>query len=161
VNGKGPDLKWMDVFADPYLRTEGGRGVFLAGVTLGMVARGQARGTSIDAAPLFKQMNFGRMQMRDLRAHLGRIPELSRHYELQSPGRVEQLAALSGDLLLRGGESELGVNGNFAFAVAFLGAWNYFAQIFGIEVKAPQGEEAVGASDGTMSEPEETERQEA
>lgn len=161
MNGKGPDLSWIEAFADPYLHTEGGRGVFLAGVTLGMVARGQARGTTIDAAPLFKQINFGRMQMRDLRAHLGRIPELTRHYGLQSPGRVEQLAALSGDLLLRGGERELGVDGNFAFAVAFLGAWNYFALVFGIEGKPQHGEESGGTDVDGGVDAEDTEDEEA
>lgn len=37
-------LDFFDEFTDPYLKTKSGRGVFLAGVVLGFIARSQARG---------------------------------------------------------------------------------------------------------------------
>ena len=117
----------------------GTRGGWTAAAATAFVGAGR-RGLLLPIRQVLRQLagfidNLGRLQLRLLQNRL--------------------------TLLLRGGEGELGVNGNFAFAVAFLGAWNYFAQIFGIEVKASQGEELAGASDVTMSEPEETERQEA
>lgn len=128
---------FFDDFADPYLKTESGKGVFCAGIALGMVALGQAgKEGTIDRAPLFKQMNFGRMKKRDISRHLARVPELTRAYHLDYAGMIESLTAQSGELLLRGNERELGVDGNFAFSVAFLNAKKYFWVIFKSEKKS-------------------------
>ena len=132
---------FFEDFADPYMKTETGRGVFEAGIVLGMVALGQAgKGGSIDSAPLFKQTNFGRMKKRDISRHLARIPQLTRAYHLDYAGMIESLAAHAGDLLMKGKERELGVDGNFAFSVAFLNAKKYFWTIFKSEKKAEEAE---------------------
>jgi len=129
-------FEFFDDFADPYLKTVGGKGVFEAGIVLGMVAFGQAgKGGSIDSAPLFKQINFGRMKKRDVMRHLARVPELTRAYHLDYAGMIESLAAHAGDFLMKGKERELGVDGNFAFSVAFLNAKKYFWTIFKSEKK--------------------------
>ena len=118
-------LEWLNEFADPYLRTAGGQGVF-SGIVLGMAARYQvSKEEDIDAAPMFKQIMFGKMQRRDLLRHLSRVPELIRAYDI--PYRIsEQLSGLAGDLLLKG-TTEMGVDGNFAFSVAFLNAMSISA----------------------------------
>lgn len=127
-----PELDFFDAFQDPYLKQDEGRGVFLAGVLLGMVAYGQAGGGAIDSAPLYKQLNFGRVQRRDLLKHMSRIPELTRVYQLKGAGRLEALCGKAGEMLLSGNGAELGVEGNFAFSVAFLNARDYyFKKIFG------------------------------
>ncbi len=129
-------FEFLDEFADPYLKTDSGRGIFNAGIVLGMVALGQAgKGGAIDSAPLFKQMNFGRMKKRDISRHLARVPELTRAYHLDYAGMIESLTARAGELLLRGSERELGVDGNFAFSMAFLNAKKYFWTIFKSEKK--------------------------
>ena len=71
----------------------------MAGVALGMLARAQIReNQSLDDAPLFKQVNFGKMQMRDPKASY-RVPELTRAYRVSAPGRLERLAGEAGSLL--------------------------------------------------------------
>lgn len=129
-------FEFFEDFADPYLKTESGRGIFEAGIVLGMLALGQAgKGGSIDSAPLFKQMNFGRMKKRDILRHLARVPELTRAYHLDYAGMIESLTTQAGELLMRGNERELGVDGNFAFSMAFLNAKKYFWTIFKSEKK--------------------------
>ncbi|NLL37345.1 MAG: CRISPR-associated protein [Fretibacterium sp.] len=120
-------LEFFDDFQDPYLQTSEGQGIFLSGLILGMLARGQAGpGGAIDSAPMYKQIRFGRMQRRDLLKHLARVPELGRAYRVGYAGMLESLCAEAGRLLLEGKPQELGVEGNFAFAVAFLNAPDYF-----------------------------------
>ena len=132
------NLDWLEKFADPYLKTTSGQGVFLSGVVLGMLAKYQVKkGEDIDSAPIFKQIVFGKMQRRDLLRHLSRVPELIRAYDIPYKGYIQQLAGKSGDLLLKGA-SEMGVDGNFVFSVAFLNAGDYFWRIFG----KPQNENA-------------------
>ncbi len=149
-------LEFLDNFKDPYLNTVEGRGVFLAGVVLGMLALAQTPpGGTIDAAPIYKQLNFGRMRRRDLRTHMSRVTTLIDVYVKDpNPGRetgsdvtdaketfkikdytgfaqmLKSLAARSGEMLLSCGERDLGVDGNFTFSVAFLNAPNYFWTIF-------------------------------
>lgn len=124
-------LDYLDGFSDPYLQTTTGRGVFLSGVVLGMMAQGQAgKGQDVDVAPLFKQLNFGKLQQRDLRRHLSRVPELVRAYRLDYAGMIESLAARAGECLIQGAQDELGVDGNFTFSVGFLNARNYFWKTF-------------------------------
>jgi len=122
-------LEFFDTFEDPYLKTETGQGVFLAGVTLGMLAFGQA-GDSVDSAPIFKQQNFGRMKKRDILRHMARVPELTRAYHLDFGKLINALCARAGELILQGKEREIGVDGNFVFSVAFLNAKHYFWIIF-------------------------------
>ena len=46
-------LEFLDNFKDPYLATTEGRGVFLSGVVLGMLAQAQTPpGGTVDAAPI-------------------------------------------------------------------------------------------------------------
>ena len=120
-------LDFFEDFKDPYLKTEEGRGIFLSGVLLGMVARGQAgKGNAIDSAPMYKQLNFGKVQRRDILRHMSRIPELARVYNLDYAGMIESLCAKSGELLMMGDNKEPGIDGNFAFSMAFLNAPDYF-----------------------------------
>jgi len=124
-------IDWLNDFSDPYLKTSNGQGVFLSGIILGMIAKYQAgEGEIIDSAPMFKQITFGKMQRRDLLRHLSRVPELIRVYDIPYKGYLEQLSGKAGELLLKG-SSEMGVDGNFAFSVAFLNAYDYFWKIFG------------------------------
>jgi len=126
------NLDFFDEFSDPYLKEDVGKGVFLAGVALGMMARGQvAKGEDLSGSPLFKQINFGKIQRRDLKRHLARVPELIRAYEMSYSGIIESLAAEAGKFLLMGQKKDLGVDGNFVFAVAFMNAHEFcFGKIF-------------------------------
>jgi len=133
------NFEFFEDFADPYLKSESGRGIFEAGIVLGMLALGQAgKGGSIDSSPLFKQINFGRMKKRDIVRHMARVPELTRAYHLDYAGMIESLTAQAGDMLMKGNERELGVDGNFAFSMAFLNAKKYFWTIFKSEKKGEE-----------------------
>ena len=69
------NLDFFDRFADPYLKTPTGRGVFLGGLILGVVASQQSDRGTVQDSPLFKQVSFGRMQVRDIRRHpLRKLP---------------------------------------------------------------------------------------
>lgn len=132
-------------FKDPYMEKKDGQGVFLSGLVLGMIAREQANkmGSSLDASPLYKQINFGRMQRRDLSRLMSRVPELTRVYDLPYADKIESLCAEAGKRLMEGLSEELGVSGNFAFSVAFLNAQNYFwEKIFQKQVPDEESEEA-------------------
>ena len=124
------ELGFLDRFADPFLKTPNGKGVFLSGILLRLVADQQVERGSLFDAPLFKQIAFGRMQTRDIRRLLARVPELSKAYRLKNAGRVAQLLGMAGDCFLEGKNEEMGVNGNFTFAVAFANAWTYYKEIF-------------------------------
>jgi len=120
-----PDLEFLNGFADGYLKTDQGKGVFLAGVILGSMARQQVgKSSEIENSPLFKQINFGRVTMRDLKKHLSRLPELMKAYHVKKGTSyyLQQLANEAGEMLLVGGTQELGVDGNFAFTVSFANA---------------------------------------
>ncbi len=126
-------LDFLNQFSDEYLHKEEGKGVLLAGVVLGNLARQQlGQNQTIDQSPIFKQVNFGKMQMRDLKRHLARVPELTRAYRVVAPGRLERLAAEAGAFILASGAKNLGIDGNFAFTVGFLNSWQYYARIFDI-----------------------------
>lgn len=121
------NIGFFDDFKDDYMQTLQGKGYFLSGVVLGMVARGQAgKGSPIDSAPLYKQLHFGKLQRRDILRHMSRIPELTRVYNLDYAGMIESLCAKAGEYLMLGGASDPGVDGNFAFSMAFLNAPDYF-----------------------------------
>ena len=124
-------FEFFDDFKDPYMQEKGGQGVFLAGLVFGMIARGQVgKGGAIDSSPMYKQLHFGRMQRRDLSRLMARVPELTRVYDLPYAGMIESLCGEAGKYLLEGLSEELGVDGNFAFSIAFLNAPDYFRKIF-------------------------------
>jgi hypothetical protein len=142
------NLDFFNEFKDPYLQTDEGKGIFLSGIALGMLAKGQLpKGATIDSAPLYKQIRFGRLQKRNLMALVSRVPELARttldDQNEGYAGMIESLCAKSGVLIIQGGGDDLGVNGNFAFSVAFLNAPDYF---FGKIFKKKDG--AQEAPDG-------------
>lgn len=126
------NLDFLLQFTDPYLKTERGQGVFLAGVLLGYMARCQVgKEDDIKKAPLFKQLEFGRMDINSLKRQLSRVPQLISAYEgMQKYSYLlNQLAAESGKRILSG-SGDLGVDGNFAFTVGFGNASRYFWKIF-------------------------------
>ena len=133
-------LDFLDRFSDPYLRSEAGKGVFLSGIVLGIVAAQQTEKGSISDAPLFKQISFGQLQIRDIQRLLARGPDLARAYRLKNAGRVSQLLGTAGELLLQSGKRDLGIDGNFAFSVAFTNAWRYYKEIFSKETEEDAGE---------------------
>ena len=138
-------LEFLDKFKDPYMREKNpvGRGVFLAGIVFGMIAWEQKKkiGCSIDATPMYKQLHFGRMLRRDLRHLMGRVPELTRAYDIPNAWRIESLCGEAGKLLLEGESKDLGVDGNFVFTVAFLNAWDYFSKIFSDDGPSDKGQQ--------------------
>ena len=143
-------LDFFDEFQDPYMNTKGGQGVFLAGLVFGMIARGQAgKNGNIDSSPMYKQLHFGRIQRRDLSRLMARVPELTRAYDLPYADMIESLCGEAGKLLLEGLSDELGVDGNFAFSIAFLNAPDYFWKIF----KKQSKDEDVMVNQETPEEP--------
>jgi hypothetical protein len=124
-------LDFFEQFADPVMRTPGGQGAFLAGVVFGMVARGQTKDGGIDGAPLFKQITFGRMKRRDVKRNLARVPELVKAYDLKYKDMIRKLAGYASELVLKDDGFELGVDGNFALATAFINSREYFWTIYG------------------------------
>lgn len=140
-------LDFFDDFQDPYLKTKTGKGVFLSGLVLGMLARVQAGKGALDSAPMFKQIYFGRMQRRDLLRHLSRLPHLTWVYSIEHKNAemLEDLCKEAGRFLLEGESRELGVDGNFAFSIAFLNAPDYF---FGRVFKKQDTEEQKNKKEG-------------
>jgi len=133
------NIDFINDFNDPYLKTEKGRGVFLAGVLLGYMAWRQARGREKDIgeSPLFKQIQFGHLDLKRLKSFLARIPQLTKAYaeDLKYTGYINQLTAKVNELLLKEGPLEMGVDGNFVFTVGFTNANKYFWEIFKQEEK--------------------------
>jgi hypothetical protein len=120
-------LDFLNDFSDPYLRRNEGKGVFLAGVVLGMLARGQAgKNNPIDAAPIYKRIQFGRVHRRNILNYLSQIPKLGRVYHIDCAGMLESLCGKANEFLLSAENLELGVEGNFAFSTGFLNAYDYF-----------------------------------
>lgn len=127
------NLEFFSKFHDPYMQTPSGQGVFLAGVLLGYMASRQAgQGGDISHSPLFKQIQFGRMDMVNLKRLLSRVPTLLAAYRenMKYTGLMTQLSASATELMLQAGDEELGVDGNFALAAGFLNARLYFWDIF-------------------------------
>lgn len=75
-------VDFLNQYKDPYLQTAQGKGVFLAGVLLGYLALKQVEGkqSDIGKAPLFKQIQFGRLNFKTLKRHLARVPQLLAAY---------------------------------------------------------------------------------
>ncbi len=124
------NLTWFDQFADPYLQRPAGKGVFLSGVLLGFAASCQRKkGSYLNDTPLFKKLNFGKLQLRDLKRHLGELPTLLKAYEIPYQRQLTELAGEAAEFLLQDNQT-MGVDGNFIFTNAFLNAWKYFYLIF-------------------------------
>ena len=136
-------------FHNPIMGEEKGRGLFLTGVALGMMARAQGNGQMMDA-PLSKQINFGRIRRRDLLRHLARMPELMKATPARNAGRISQLTALGGQKLLECDGEDFGVEENFIFAVAYLSAPHYYRQFF------PREEAEESTENAEATEPAET-----
>lgn len=123
----------FEQFHDPYMQGPAGQGVFLAGVLLGYMAERQAGADGdISKSPLFKQIQFGRMDKANLKRILGRVPQLLAAYreELKYTGYMNRLTGTALELILQADDEEMGVNGNFAFAAGFVNARRYFWEIF-------------------------------
>lgn len=136
------NLYFFNEFQDDYLRKPFGKGVFLSGVVLGYIARNQVRSDrEIKNAPLFKQIPFGRLDCKNLKKLMARVPQLLSSYGDSIPAvyLVEELANQAGILLLEGPRQELGVDGNFAFSVGFGNAAGYFWTIFKQEKQEASG----------------------
>jgi CRISPR-associated protein Cas8b/Csh1 subtype I-B len=143
-------LDWFNEFEDHYIQTERGRGVFLAGVLIGYMARCQVgKEDDTKKAPLFKQLDFGRMDLMRLKRQLARVPQLISAYEgmQRYSYLINQLAAEVGRLILSG-SGELGVDGNFAFTVGFGNASDYFWKIFGKKSQDGQENKEGGTDNG-------------
>lgn len=124
------NLTWLDQFQDPYLKKDVGRGVFLSGVVLGLIAACQnGKGSQIENAPLFKKLTFGKLQKRDLKREMADVPKLLPAYSIPYPREIRELTGLANELLLSGVE-DLGVDGNFIFSTSFLNAWKYFFKTY-------------------------------
>ena len=127
------NLEIFEKFHDPYMHTPAGQGAFLAGVLLGYMAYRQAgQENDISQSPLFKQIQFGRMDTVSLKRLLSRVPILLAAYreDMKYTGLLSQLSAAATEFLLQTGDQDLGVNGNFTFAAGFLNAVNYFWDLF-------------------------------
>lgn len=138
------NLEVFTKFHDPYMQTPAGQGVFLAGVLLGYMAyRQTGKEGDISQSPLFKQIQFGRMDAVNLKRLLSRVPTLLAAYreDMKYTGLMSQLSAAATEQLLQTGDEDLGVNGNFAFAAGFLNARKYFWDIFPVNKENNQPEE--------------------
>lgn len=131
-------------FNDPYMQSAMGQGAFLAGILLGYMAQRQAGSNDdVSKSPLFKQIQFGRLDIVHLKRLLSRVPTLLAAYreDMKYTGLMSRLSAAATEQLLQTGDEDLGVNGNFAFAAGFLNARKYFWDIFPVSKENNQPEE--------------------
>lgn len=138
------NLDFFRNFKDPYMQKPLGQGVFLAGVLLGYMAERQVGADGdISQSPLFKQIQFGRMDKLNLKRILSRVPQLLAAYreDMKYTAYMSKLGAVATELILQEEDEELGVNGNFAFATGFINARNYFWLLFPTK-KEDEGEES-------------------
>ena len=116
------NLDFFAKFHDPYMQSPAGQGAFLAGVLLGYMAYRQAgQDGDISQSPLFKQIQFGRMDIVSLKRLLSRVPTLLAAYreDMKYTGLMSQLSATATELILQSGEEELGVNATLPWQQAF------------------------------------------
>jgi len=130
-------LDFFDNMKDQYLKKPEGRGVFLSGVTMGMLAsqQGESYGKKLNETPLFKQINWGKMTYRDLKRLMSRIPELTNAYNAKYSDLINALNAKAGEMIMNGEAKKLGVDGNFAFTTGFTNYRTFFWQAFKKENK--------------------------
>jgi hypothetical protein len=139
----------FEEFHDPYMQGPAGQGIFLAGVLLGYMAeRKVGPEGDIGKSPLFKQIQFGRMDKMNLKRILSRVPQLLTAYreEMKYTAYMNRLGAAALELILQADDEEMGVNGNFAFAAGFINARHYFWKLFPIkkgETTGESGEEEI------------------
>lgn len=127
------NLDVFNKFHDPYMQTPAGQGTLLSGVLLGYMAERQAgKDGDISKSPLFKQLQFGRMDIINLKRLLSRVPSLLAAYreDMKYTGHMTRLGATALEMLLQSGDENMGIDGNFAFAAGFLNARQYFWDIF-------------------------------
>ncbi len=122
------NFDFFNELSDKYLQTNFGRGIFLAGIVLGMIANEESKngGKSVEDTPLYKQINFGKMTLKELKKHLARTPELMKAYNIEHSEMIKSLMIEAGELILKDKAKDLGVDGNFAFTVAFMNSREYF-----------------------------------
>ncbi|NLC11937.1 MAG: CRISPR-associated protein [Firmicutes bacterium] len=144
-------VDFLNQYKDPYLQTAQGKGVFLAGVLLGYLALKQVEGkqSDIGKAPLFKQIQFGRLNFKTLKRHLARVPQLLAAYRENigdSYASLTRLLAYCTDQIALGDSEELGTDGNFAFTVGFTNANDFYWKIFGRKERnqSSDGKESAG-----------------
>ncbi|HPF16792.1 MAG TPA: TM1802 family CRISPR-associated protein [Thermotogota bacterium] len=127
------NLTFLNEMNDKYIRTDEGKGVLLAGITLGMLAYQQKNaneGLKISDTPLFKQIHWGKMNCRELKRLMARVPELLKAYNVNYASYLSSLNGKSGELLMKEDAKDLGVNGNFTFTIGFVNSYEYFWKIF-------------------------------
>ncbi|NLH36525.1 MAG: CRISPR-associated protein [Thermotogaceae bacterium] len=142
--------EFLDEFSDKFLQTDFGKGILLAGVALGYTANAQVKKSTGDGnswgkiqdAPLYKQLNFGKLELRDVKRHLSRIPEFIKAYRIDRAPLLQDLTSYSQELILKAGNTNLGVDGNFAFVTGFMNWWKYFYEIYKDYMKGKVNEES-------------------
>ncbi len=127
------NLEFLEEFKDPYLKGDCGKGYFLAGVVLGMVAYYQSKNSEgkpdILSSPVFKRLQLGRLDIHVIRRELSRVPTLLAAYNI-SDGRILKLLSKALEFIEKCGK-DLGTDGNFVFTMGFVGAPDYyFGKIF-------------------------------
>ncbi|HPE69885.1 MAG TPA: TM1802 family CRISPR-associated protein [Thermotogota bacterium] len=137
---------FWEPFEDAYLKTPEGKGVFLCGVVLGQIA--SCQGKQLLNAPLTRQLNWGKVTMKELKTHLARVPMLLRAYKVYYSWKLNQLLGEAGELLFRGNGTSLGVEGNFILAVAFTNSYGFFFQLFPELEKSQQESESFVEEEG-------------
>jgi len=126
------NLEFLESFKDEFIGSDEGKGIMLAGISLGMLADQQRKDPQMTVAdtPLFKQINWGKLDYRDLKKHMARVPELTRAYNVKYASLINALNAKSGEFMLMSAAKRMGPDGNFTFTVGFVRCNDYFWQVF-------------------------------
>ncbi len=121
------DLNWLEELKDPAIKKTGGRGAFLSGIVLGMVASCQVgKGGHINDAPLFKKLFFGKLQTRDIKRQLSEFPTQLKAYDIPYQKQLTELTGMAADSFLQ--------------TAYELNAWKYFYQAYPELKKNESGE---------------------
>lgn len=119
------NLEFLEEFEDPYLHTPCGKGYFLAGVVLGMLAYHQVeKAADLGSSPLFKVLSMGRLDVYTLKKHLARVPDLTAAYDLKDSRLLSLLGKAMEFIAMC--SRDMGVDGNFAFTMGFVGSKDYY-----------------------------------
>jgi hypothetical protein len=126
------NFDFFDEMSDEFVKTNAGKGIMLAGISLGILADQQRKDVNKDVSdtPLFKQMNWGKLDYRDLKRHMSRVPELIKAYNVKYAPLINALTAKGGEYLLMSDSKGMGVDGNFVFTIGFVRCNEYFWRIF-------------------------------
>ena len=149
------NLDFLEGLSDPYIKDHCGKGYLLAGVILGRLAWYQARKRGSDgetaneegtvdevenmpvdltSSPIFKQLSLGRLDKYSLKKHLSRVPKLIGDYGVHDSNRMLALLGKIMELLMMC-DSDMGVDGNFAFTLGFVKWWEYYGKIFSLNTR--------------------------